>query len=591
MCHSEPSVLTQHAMLVAWGQFAQRLGLIHRLGEIDLHQKTVAHRPQAKILEFLVAILAGLPHLKDISQSAHPLDQDVAVANAWQQPTWADYSGVSRSLSELTLEEARQIAEVLHQISQPIIYREVMLAVSRQDELVYDGDLTGRPVSNTSTTYPDVAYGLMSDHIQLGYQAAVVSMHSPTHGRLWLSAVQHPGDTVSCTQAEAIVRAAEARTGMRPMRRTDLLRQRVQDLALQQQALTERVQHIQHTLHEAQARLDETQAQVGCWHPTVTELESAYAEHPRGDRPHSRLAQARAKRDVFQRRQTRQEKALGDTRRRLDRWQVRLEDCQAKHDRLQERLAQCEHENAANPFPIHAVFRLDAGFGTRDNLALLIELGYEAYLKPQGAWLLGRLKRRVDPEMTWTRVGDNAEMVAWADMNLADFPYPLDVGLERFQMGATQRYSVLLHFGRHPVISDLPGWFARYNGRQIVEAGIKEGKQVFQMHHLKVRSTAGLFLQEQFAAFGANFVRWAAEWLVHQYPQMPPDCQVMTLGGVKEQVQVAAHTSAVVHWHEQGCLLRFTEHSVFAGSFLRVEGVWAIQLALPFARNCIFSPI
>jgi hypothetical protein len=30
----------------------------------------------------------------------------------------------------------------------------------------------------------------------------------------------------------------------------------------------------------------------------------------------------------------------------------------------------------------------------------------------------------------------------------------------------------------------------RYNARQIIESGIKEGKQVFQMHNLKVSSQA-----------------------------------------------------------------------------------------------------
>ena len=88
----------------------------------------------------------------------------------------------------------------------------------------YDGDLTGRPVSNSSTTYPNVGYGHMDDAIRLGYQAAMVSMHSPTYGRLWLSVVPHPGNTATCTQVEAMVLAAEAKTDLCPLRRTDLLR-------------------------------------------------------------------------------------------------------------------------------------------------------------------------------------------------------------------------------------------------------------------------------------------------------------------------------------------------------------------------------
>ena len=96
-----------------------------------------------------------------------------------------------------------------------------------------DDLLTGRPVSNSSSTYPGVAFGWMGDAIRLGYQAALVSLHSPTYGRLWLSVSQHPGDTVSVTQAEALAQAAEARTGVRPWRWTDLLSQRITEHKLQ----------------------------------------------------------------------------------------------------------------------------------------------------------------------------------------------------------------------------------------------------------------------------------------------------------------------------------------------------------------------
>ena len=78
--------ITQHAMLVMWGLFAQRIGLVAAVQRVKLKQKTRDHTPHSKVLEFLVAILAGLPHLQDISRSAHPLDQDQIVAEAWGQP-------------------------------------------------------------------------------------------------------------------------------------------------------------------------------------------------------------------------------------------------------------------------------------------------------------------------------------------------------------------------------------------------------------------------------------------------------------------------------------------------------------------------
>ncbi len=214
---------SEHALLVLLGQYAQHLGLIQALMDVPLHQKAYVHRPQTKVLEFLVAVLAGLAHLEDISQDGRPLDQDRAVAMAWQQSAWADYSGVGRTLQALTQAEAEAIGRVLTEISRPIIDEQVTQALAEQGRLIYDGDLTGRPVSNTSTTYPDAAYGHMDDEVRLGYQAAVVSIRSPTYGRHWLAVKPHPGNLVSCLLAEELVLAAEAATGVRPWRRTDLL--------------------------------------------------------------------------------------------------------------------------------------------------------------------------------------------------------------------------------------------------------------------------------------------------------------------------------------------------------------------------------
>jgi len=79
--------------------------------DVSLHQKTYIHRPQAKILEFLVAMLAGLPYLEDISRDGRSLDQDQTVAAAWQQAGWADHSGVGRTLQALTLAEAEAVGQ------------------------------------------------------------------------------------------------------------------------------------------------------------------------------------------------------------------------------------------------------------------------------------------------------------------------------------------------------------------------------------------------------------------------------------------------------------------------------------------------
>jgi hypothetical protein len=586
---SEISELTHHAMLVAWGEFAQCIGLIQEIENVPLHQKTVTHRPQTKILEFFVAILAGLEYLKDLSRSAHPIDQDQAVAKAWLQPAWADYSGVSRTLTTLSQEEAEQVTGVLHKITKLILDGEVMKALQLSGRLTYDGDLTGRPVSNSSTTYPNAGYGHMDDDIRLGYQAAMVSVHSPTYGRLWLSAVPHPGNTASCTEAEAMVLAAEAQTGLRPLRRTDLLQGRLQGASRERQDREGQVQVIESELTTVQAQATETRKQLDQQRVLVCELEAEYRENQRPERPYSKLGRARHKLGMLERRQVRLAKKVFKLKEQLARRKGQLAVSQAQESLLQRRLERFEVDNRANRCPIQADFRLDAGFGVRENVALLIEMGYEVYTKPYADWLTPRLKRQAAGRSDWTPVGKNAEMVAWKATTLRDFPYPLDVALERFWVGDKQKHATLLHFGTDPVTTDLPAWFRRYNARQTIEAGIKEGKGVFEMHHLKVRSAPGLYLQEQFAVFAANFVRWAAHWLATQCPQLPAGWRDTAQPKVKEQVKVGAHTSAWVNWQEQGCLLRFTDRSVFVGRSLELERRWTVQLPLPFAESSCFG--
>ncbi len=50
---------TQHAFLVAWGWFAEHIGLPDQFGHIPLKQKRYHHTPQTKVLEFFVSILGG----------------------------------------------------------------------------------------------------------------------------------------------------------------------------------------------------------------------------------------------------------------------------------------------------------------------------------------------------------------------------------------------------------------------------------------------------------------------------------------------------------------------------------------------------
>ena len=544
MSQTEEPCLTHHALLVAWGQYAQAMGVIDAIEAIHLRQKTIEHSPQTKVLEFLVAILGGFEHLKDISLSAHPLDQDPAVARAWRQPGWADHSGVSRTLSQLSETEVRAIGEALDRITQPMIDREVVLAAG-SGRIILDADLSPRPVSNTNQTYPDAAFGHMSDGVGLGYQAALVSFRSPTFGRLLLSVAQHPGSTVSSTQTEALVLAAEGRMGRRPWRRVDLLEQRIEGWRAAYEQQKQRVALAEQSLLLAQQSWRSIEAQHRAAQRTLQVLEHEYEERQRQERPHSHLAKARKQVAMYEQRLARSERDQEEAQQWLTRQQNRLAEQMAVLQGLLDRLKRFQAENAENAAPLPGMVRLDAGFGTADNLALLIEMGYEGYSRPYGTWLSGELHQRVQAGVTWQRVGSNAEMVAWKGVPLPDFPYPLDLAQERFWQGEDRyRYAALLHFGQDPVTQDLSAWFQAYNARQTIEAANKEGKQVFQIRYLKVRTRPALKLQEMFTLFAANFVRLASPWLAEQCPQIPEGWKQTDRPQVKQQVKVGAQADA-----------------------------------------------
>lgn len=87
---------------------------------------------------------------------------------------------------------------------------------------------------------------------------------------------------------------------------------------------------------------------------------------------------------------------------------------------------------------------------------------------------------------------------------------------------------------------------------------------------IKVRSEPAIFLQERMAFFAANFIHWAIVWLSEQSQSQENALNVRKLG-VKRQVQVGAHVSAQVIRNSEGMLLKFSEHSAFAGKLLKLQ--------------------
>jgi hypothetical protein len=543
-------IVTDHALLVLLGKFAQHLGLIRLLEAVPIPQKTRDHRPQTKLIQFLIGILAGLDYLQDFNAGPHPLVGDPAVIASWGQDAFAHYSGVSRTLAAADATTLQAVIAALQQVSRPFLERDLLSLLRSGQPLLVDIDLTGRPVSPTSTDYVDAAFGWMHAAVAKGYQAAISSLSGGREGRVLLNSQRYGGRAKSAECLRAAVAAVEQTLGMRPRRRTTLV----------QAQLT--------TLH---ASVQDTEQRLATLRDQLEELVWQHALYFQGVTPPSaRAVQQQARREQQIARTRRQQAILAQHRGHL----------QAQQAALQTWLAQLEADNAGGSSLAPIVIRLDAGFATDANLAYLIELGYTVLTKVHSGHTTSRLQRGLGAETVWERVGANAEAVALGAQRIGDGRYALQALQVRYQVIEGLRHTTLLYYDDAPPPAPA-AWFAHYNGRQVIEAGIKENKGVFSMRRPLVRSEQGMQIQEQFALFAANFVRWAAEWAREQIDDVPP-ALARALSAVKTLVRVVAHSRAWLVETELGCALVFDTHSPFAGAVLRIAGQVVFQTVLPF---------
>ena len=561
-------ITTDHAGLVLLGKFAQHLGLIERLHTIPLAQRTRTHTPQAKLLQFFVGILAGLDYLQDFNLAAQPLATDHAVHTAWQQDAFAHYSGLSRTLAAADDATLAALQQVLQEVSRPFLEREVLALVRTGRPLIIDVDLTGRMVSPTSTTYPDADFGWMDDAVAKGYQAAITTLSGGPSGRLVLCSQRYSGRTKSAECLRAAVRQMEQVLGLHPRRRPELVRGRFVTLALQLQQRRDAVataqrrqEHLRRTTERVQAELRKLRN---------AREEPAEVTPQAGTMRLSRLQQ-QAERLVSQC------QAAADWHAKQE---AHLRELENQEQQLSTWLEELERDNAEVVMPVRMVLRVDAGFSTGENLAWLIEAGYAVVTKAHSGHTTTRLRRKVRQDTVWSVVGGNADAVALGPQQLTDCPYEVEVLLVRYQVPTGERWSALLYYDEEPAPECLGLWFRLYNGRQIMEAGIKEQKAVFTMRRPLVRSRFGLQLQEQLSVFAANFVRWAAHWAREQVVVEGSRLQ-RALKETKTLVRVVGKTRARLVQGEGGSALVFDVKGPFAGSVLIFAGQVVYQEVLP----------
>jgi hypothetical protein len=564
-----PITNTEHGMLVAMGEFLRQQGLLERLRQVPIHQKTHTFTPQAKLIEFLAGIMSGIEHLQDLNYGPRPLVPDQIVAQAWGLEGFAHYTTVGRTLEACDAETVRAVEAAVTIFSRPFVDAAVHEEVRRGRRLVFDLDLTGRPVSATSTTYPEAAFGWMNDQVQLGYQLARVCLSPQTGERLWLAGVHHPGNVLSAHCVKELILAAEAQAGVRPRRRPELVDHR---LATQSAEIT-RLRRLHDKQQARGLHLQEQQ--------TVMIGKRYYAEQllkGQISRPKRQRLGVQVKR--WQKRLPRLAEQLSRAQRLGMDYQARLTQAKTDLQDLQAWQAHLAADNPANPDAPSIEARMDAGFAAGDNLTWLLEMGYELNTKSPNTRTAEGLRTRLPRGATWTRVGDNAEMILIGEQTLHGCPYPVTVALERFKVKSRFKYACLVRDGAAPA---LKRWFADYNERQTIEAGNKEMKGPFFVQHLMSRSAAGMQLQVVLTGLAANAIRWCRPWL-RDCAATPTPTVTRILASPKALIRVAANSTALVHRHERGTSIVFGPHSALPGAAFTFHNVPAVQLPLGFHR-------
>lgn len=570
---------TDHAWLVVLGHFAQALGLVAELTGVPLEQRQGANGPpQTKLIEFLVGILGGIEYLQDLNQGAQPMTTDPTIAEAWGQKIFGHYSQVSRTLEAADEQTLAAVVEVLRTVSAPFIQAAVMETFKQSGQLIIDVDLTGREVSPTSIDYPEADFGWMDDGVRKGYQAAVTSLVCERWGRLLLTLQRYPGRTLSADCLQAAVKEVEELLQVRPRRRVELVEARGQQIGAQLDHLQAKLDQQRQKEERLWGRIRAAKAEIKTHQREVARLEADYQAQDRAERPHSQLAKVRRQLVAAEKRVVCAWRDLKKSWDKTSRQQQKINEQQQTLLALEEWLVELDTDNLANPNPVAMVVRLDAGFSTGLNLTWLIEMGYTVLTKAHHSKTTHSLRRRLSAQPVWTGVGKNADAVAMGDYYQNECPYPLQAMLVRYHLPGQSRYTTLFYYDQSPS-PGLPEWFSRYNARQTIEAGIKEGKGVFTLQRHLVRSPIGMALQEQFALFGANFVRWAAAWVKELLAQANQNF-ISALDQVKTLVRIVSHTRARWVRNALGNTLIFDETGPFAGTIICLSGLVAVQLPL-----------
>jgi hypothetical protein len=566
---------TEHAMLVAWGDFSRLHHLAERLRQevfIPRHHENIPAGDL--ILEFGLLLLSGSTQLQDLNLGPRPLVKDEAVKEAWDVQ-FGHYTTVSRALKASTAETVAQVVSVLEEISRPFIDQEVQALAASGQKLVLHADLSGRPVSSYSQTYPEARWGHMGDTLALGHQHALITMQGLRY-RLHLAGFLHPGDTVSQPCLRELIQATEGESHCRPRRRVELVMTQIEGLQNRLARYSTYLSRQQQALLKEQERQERLENQLANQRLLLATLEAKYGDKP--IKPYSRLAKARQRQKTWRRQLGNSQQRQVTIQRKIAYHQGRIAKLSQRRDDLSRWYAELQADNATNPNPVRIRINLDGGFSGGDNLTYLIEMGYDPLAVGNGQSAEALLREQA-ADAVWTAVTPHVGLWEGKPAPVGECPYPLRRILQCWQAGDKSRRSIFLQY-QDAAWLPLAEVFPTYHQRQHAEAAIKQGKSVFGGRGVRIRSAAGLELLNQFAfVFWPNFVHWATDWLrprVHN-GNKPFEATLQT---VKTQVRVAAQTPATVFTTSGSRVLAFSDEGPYPEVRLQLAGIYAFQLPL-----------
>jgi len=513
MVTREPATVTEHGLLVPLGRFAQQVGVLEALRRVPFAMKTVVHSPSEKLAELVCHLCGGGMHVNDVDSSAHPLIADPAVAAAWGQTTCASSSGVNALLRKTTPTTLEAVKKEVRAVLAP--YRQRVLRQVTSSWIVVDLDLTGLVVSDQATTSEGADDGDMGDTGKLGKGDQFARAQWATdRDRLVLGGFLHPGHTLSTHGVRELVGLIEATVG-RPRRRVEVLSQRREILSQQVSALEAPLAR-----WEAQGRRRRSQAEVAARRATL---------------------------------------------------RTQIQD-------REQRRATCEADNRTNPAPRRIVLRVEGGFGTAEHFADLYEQGDRVIARVHSPHIAHCLQHETD--LHWEKISKNGFIAPSTRTQLGDCPDPL-------RLFACKQWWGEEHPERWSALAATPDltptdWPARRvgvfsNGRQSMEAEIKESKGIFASRHLPTRPQAGIALDQELVLFAQNGVPLGPRWFRRQILGN----SVLAAAGIKALVQIGARSRAIIAHADHGVTLTFVGDGPWRSQAIVLCTRFTDQLSLP----------